>query len=77
MVYAHRYRVFTVNSINVLMASSPGRWLAAHQLKLMLAYMSVNYEIQHMAQRPANWVLGDVLIPSDTATMMVRRRKHT
>ena len=60
-----------------LIASSPGRWLAAHQLKLMFAYMSASYEIQGMGPRPANWVFGDALIPSSTATMIVRRRKHT
>ena len=59
------------------MASSPGRWLAAHQLKLMLAYVTINYDIQHKAQRPSNYVLRDAIIPSDTATMIVRRRKHT
>ena len=59
------------------MASSPGRWLAAHQLKLMLAYVTMNYDIQHIAQRPSNYVFGGAIIPSDTATMIVRRRKHT
>ena len=61
----------------MLMASSPGRWIASNQLKLMLAYMSMNYEIQHKGQRPVNWVLGDAIVPPETATMMVRRRKHT
>lgn len=73
----HRCRVFIIDLINVLMASSPGRWLAAHQLKLMLAYVTINYDIQHMAQRASNYVLGDAIIPSDTAIMIVRRRKHT
>ena len=68
---------FIIDLMNVLMASSPGRWLAAHQLKLMLAYITMNYDIQHMSQRPSNYVLGDAIIPSDTATMIVRRRKHT
>ena len=72
-----RYGGFLTDVIHVLMASSPGRWLAAHQLKLMLAYVAMNYDIQHMALRPVNFVLGDAIIPSDTATMMVRRRKHT
>ena len=55
---------------------SPGRWLVAHQMKLMLAYIVLNYDIQHMAQRPANFVFGDTLVPSPSATMKVRRRKH-
>lgn len=61
----------------VLIVGSPGRWLVAHQLKLMLAYVTLNYDIQYMAQRPVNQVFGDSIIPSPTATMMVRRRKHT
>lgn len=59
------------------MLDSPGRWLVAHQLKLMLAYVTLNYDIQYIAQRPVNRVFGDSIIPSPTATMMVRRRKHT
>lgn len=61
----------------VLTIGSPGRWLVAHQLKLMLAYVSLNYDIQYIAQRPMNQVFGDSIIPSRTATMMVRRRSHT
>ena len=60
----------------VLIVGSPGRWLVSHQLKLLLAYITLNYDIQHIAQRPVNQVFGDSLIPSRTATMMVRRRKH-
>ena len=58
------------------MVDSPGRWLVAHQLKLMLAYVTLNYDIQYIAQRPVNQVFGDSLIPSHTATMTVRRRKR-
>ena len=68
---------WTVLSIEkVLTMGSPGRWLVAHQLKLMLAYVALNYDIQHIGQRPMNFVFGDSLIPSPTATMKVRRRKH-
>ena len=58
------------------MICSPGRWLVAHQLKLMLAYVTLNYDIQYLAQRPVNYVFGDSIIPPPTATMKVRRRKH-
>lgn len=61
---------------NALMMGSPGRWLVAHQLKLMLAYVALNYDIQHIGKRPVNFVFGDSIIPSPTATMKVRRRKH-
>ena len=59
-----------------LTMGSPGRWLVAHQLKLMLAYVALNYDIQHIGKRPLNFVFGDSIIPSPTATMKVRRRKH-
>ena len=64
-------------SDGLLMVDSPGRWLVSHQLKLMLAYVTLNYDIQHIGQRPVNQVFGDSVIPSRTATMMVRRRKQT
>ena len=60
----------------VLTMGSPGRWLVAHQLKLMLAYVALNYDIQHIGQRPPNFVFGDSFIPLPTTTMKVRRRKH-
>ena len=60
----------------LLTARSPGRWLVAHQLKLMLAYVTLNYDIQHISQRPSNFVFGDSIIPSPTSTMKVRRRKN-
>ena len=40
-----RCRVFVIDLINILMASSPVRWLVAYQLKLILAYITMNYDI--------------------------------
>lgn len=56
---------------------SPGRRFAALQMKLILAYVVVNYDIQPIAKRPVNWVFGDGLVPSLSAKMTVRRRKRT
>ena len=56
--------------------SSPGRWLVAHQLKLLLAYIVLNYDIQHVAERPTNIVFGDSIVPRPSAKMTVRRRKQ-
>ena len=61
---------------SMLTICSPGRWLVAHQMKLMLAYIVLNYDIQYMAQRPKNFVFGDTIIPPPYATMKVRRRKQ-
>ena len=55
---------------------SPGRWLVAHQFKLMLAYVTLHYDIEHVPQRPVNFIFGDSIIPSRSAKMRVRRRKN-
>uniref|UniRef100_A0A0W0EXB6 Cytochrome p450 n=2 Tax=Moniliophthora roreri TaxID=221103 RepID=A0A0W0EXB6_MONRR len=54
--------------------SCPGRHFAANELKLILAHLVMNYEIQPMATRPPNTPLGDVNIPPLKATMKIRRR---
>ncbi|KAK1226155.1 hypothetical protein PQX77_010865 [Marasmius sp. AFHP31] len=54
--------------------SCPGRFFAANELKLIMANMLLNYEIQPMATRPVNEQLGDVKIPPRKQTMMIRRR---
>ena len=56
--------------------SSPGRWFAAHLLKLLVAYTTLNYEIQPIAKRPQNTVFGDSIVPSWGRRIKVRRRKH-
>lgn len=55
---------------------SPGRRFAALQMKLIMAYIVVNYDILQLAKRPDNWTFGDGLVPSLSATMTVRRRKR-
>lgn len=54
---------------------SPGRWLAAYTLKLMLAYITLNYDIQPLTERRADIIFGDFIIPSRETTVMIRRRK--
>lgn len=56
--------------------SSPGRWLAAHQMKLLIAYIVLNYDMRPLTRRPSNHVFGDSIVPSHSAKIMVRRRKH-
>jgi hypothetical protein len=56
---------------------SPGRFFAAQQLKLVLAYIAMNYEIEPIAQRPANhWFVGSSGPPLET-TIRIRRREGT
>lgn len=52
----------------------PGRFLVQHELKMMLAYLTMNYEIPYLAARPPNQLLGTSIIPPSKATLKVRRR---
>ncbi|KAI6855675.1 hypothetical protein KC338_g8761 [Hortaea werneckii] len=53
----------------------PGRWLASHVIKISIAYLLHNYEMEHYARRPMNTVLFGNNMPNRSATMRVRRRK--
>ena len=55
--------------------TSPGRWLVAQILKLLVAYITLHYDIQPLEERPLNTVFGDTNIPSMSAKIRVRRRK--
>ncbi|KAL0062050.1 hypothetical protein AAF712_011128 [Marasmius tenuissimus] len=54
----------------------PGRFFAANQLKLIMANLVLNYDVQPLPSRPANTPLGDVMIPPIRATMKIKRRKR-
>lgn len=51
----------------------PGRFFAANELKLLLAYMFRNFELEHQAVRPPNKWIGSALLPPMTDTARVRR----
>ncbi|KAL8797974.1 MAG: hypothetical protein Q9182_007066 [Xanthomendoza sp. 2 TL-2023] len=53
----------------------PGRWFAGHILQLMVAYITLNYDIQPLGHRPVNLVFGDSIFPPRGTTIKVRRRK--
>ncbi|KIY02722.1 uncharacterized protein Z520_01187 [Fonsecaea multimorphosa CBS 102226] len=55
----------------------PGRFFAANELKLLLAYMVQHYEFEPMKERPASQWIGTSLVPPMTATVKVRRRKES
>ena len=52
----------------------PGRFFAANELKLLLAYMIQNYEFEFLENRPPSQWMGPVLVPPRTATIKVRKR---
>lgn len=53
----------------------PGRFFAAVELKMLLAYILTYYDIKPLASRPPNFVFGGTTLPPMQATIQVRRRK--
>ncbi|CZT05742.1 uncharacterized protein RCO7_03910 [Rhynchosporium graminicola] len=55
----------------------PGRFFASQQMKLILAYIALNYDIQPIPSRPANdWFVGSQGPPLDVR-VRIRRREGT
>ncbi|KAJ6595156.1 cytochrome P450 [Mycena vulgaris] len=52
----------------------PGRFFAANNVKMILAQLLLDYEIQPFAIRPPNVAIGDMSVVPVTATMMIRKR---
>ncbi|KAI9772563.1 MAG: hypothetical protein M1839_002445 [Geoglossum umbratile] len=55
----------------------PGRFMAADVMKLITAYIILNYEIQPLPVRPPSRAIAFSMIPPMRATLKVRRRKGT
>jgi cytochrome P450 len=53
----------------------PGRFFAATEMKLLLAYIVMNYDIKSMETRPPNEFMGGNVLPPMKANIRVRRRK--
>lgn len=53
---------------------SPGRFFVNHELKMLLAYMVLNYDVQYLPERPPNKWFGQNVVPDMKATIKVRRR---
>ena len=58
-------------------ARSPGRFFAANELKAMLAYIVVNYDLKigGDGHRPENVYFGANVIPSPSGEVMFRKRQ--
>lgn len=54
---------------------SPGRWFASNIMKITVAYIALNYEIQPIKDCPSNLVIGDVIVPPKNVIINVRRRR--
>ncbi|KAI8989894.1 cytochrome P450 [Trametes punicea] len=54
----------------------PGRFFAANELKTMLAYLVLNYDMKFEGgKRPADLRFGPVQLPARDATMLFRKRR--
>ena len=54
---------------------SPGRWFAVQMIKIILAYLTLHYEIESTGPRPKTKVIGDAALPPMSASIRIRRRK--
>lgn len=57
--------------------SCPGRYFAAIELKLFLAYLAVNYDIKLADERPAFVGIGHFPMPPLNEKLMIRRKRGT
>jgi hypothetical protein len=53
---------------------SPGRFFAANQLKLLLAQIMLNYEIESIPERPQNPWINNTVGPPIWSKVRIRRR---
>lgn len=51
----------------------PGRFFAAQEMKLMLAYVLQNYDIEKMAEKPVGSMLMGTNVPSERAKIRIKR----
>ncbi|OMP87111.1 Ent-kaurene oxidase [Diplodia seriata] len=55
----------------------PGRFFVAHELKMLLAYLFLNYDVKPLAERPKTRWIGMNIVPAVDARIEVRRKKGT
>ncbi|KAI1279365.1 cytochrome P450 [Xylaria sp. FL0933] len=55
---------------------SPGRWFAVLMLKMMMAYIILNYDIESTGPIPPTRAIGDAALPPRSSTIRIRRRKQ-
>lgn len=52
----------------------PGRFFAAAEMKLLLAYIILNYDIKPLQTRPSSQFIGETILPPLAASIFVKRR---
>lgn len=62
---------------NVVQLDSPGRFFVAHELKMLMAYLLMNYDIKPLGERPPSTWVAMTVIPAVGAKIEIRRRAST
>lgn len=57
-----------------LILYSPGRFFVQAELKMIIAYLVLNYDVKPLAKRPANKWIGSAVVPPDKETVWVKRK---
>jgi hypothetical protein len=58
-----------------MLTVSPGRFFAVNEIKLMLAYTLMNFDVKSKdGKRPPNIELGTAILPDVKAQILYRRR---
>lgn len=55
----------------------PGRFFASNTLKITLAYVLMNYDLEKLPERPANFTFGFGLLPPFKGKIRFKRRKES
>lgn len=60
----------------LVVSSSPGRFFAANELRAMLAYIVMNYDLKLEGEgpRPKNFFFAVSLVPPPSGRVLVRKR---
>ena len=79
MAVMHGIRLRLLNNIltDFNFGVSPGRFFAASELKTMLAYILMNYDVKlaNDGGRPETLWLGRTALPNPTAEVLFRKRR--
>ncbi|KUI67166.1 Ent-kaurene oxidase [Cytospora mali] len=55
----------------------PGRFFVAHELKMLISYLLLNYDIKAQEKRPDPKWIGKAMVPPTDAIMELRRKRGT
>jgi hypothetical protein len=61
--------------VRTLTVNSPGRFFVAHELKLIMAHILLNYDIKLVGKVPEKVWIGSSIFPHLKAEIQVRRKK--